>query len=118
MLCEADTHSTSQNIQRIESSKDRQEAAILVFTTVTIVFLPLSFVASVFGMNTFDIRNLSHSQWLFWVCAIPFTIVVVGLSVLIVQHIEPLRQFWADFLDRRATARLGQLEETEEEEEE
>ncbi len=69
-------------------------------------------------MNTFDIRNLSHSQWLFWVCAVPFIIVVVGLSVLIVQHIEPLRQFWADFLDRRAAASLGQLEETEEEEDE
>ena len=55
----------------MDANKDRQEAAIYTFTVVTIIFLPLSFVSTFFGMNTVDVRSLEHSQWLFWVTAIP-----------------------------------------------
>lgn len=34
------------HLAEMETNKDRQESAILVFTIVTIVFLPLSFVVS------------------------------------------------------------------------
>ncbi|KAL8987816.1 MAG: hypothetical protein Q9169_008650, partial [Polycauliona sp. 2 TL-2023] len=61
------------NLYRIESNRDRQEGAILVFTIVTIIFLPLSFVSSFFGMNTSDIRSMSRPQWVFWAAAIPLT---------------------------------------------
>lgn len=91
-----------QNIRRIESNKDRQEAAILVFTIVTIIFLPLSFVSSFLGMNTTDIRNMDTHQWLFWACAIPLTTVVVGLSLLVANKVEPARQAWGRLLDRWA----------------
>jgi hypothetical protein len=36
-------------------------------------------LASVFGMNTSDIRNLSAGQGLFWVTAVPFS--VAGLAL-------------------------------------
>ena len=62
---------------QIESNKDRQESAIITFTIVTIIFLPLSFVSGIFGMNTHDIRNLSLSQWIYWITAIPLTVMVV-----------------------------------------
>ena len=88
-----------QNMHRIESNKDRQEAAILVFTTVTIIFLPLSFVASVFGMNTADIRNMNTPQWLFWACAIPCTMLAMALSVLVVYQFEPTRKRWRRYLE-------------------
>lgn len=55
----------------IETAKDRQEKAALTFTTVTVFFLPLTMLASVFGMNTNDIRNMDQNQWLFWVTAGP-----------------------------------------------
>lgn len=42
----------------MDTHKDRQENAIMIFTIVTIIFLPLSFVSSVFGMNTRDIRGM------------------------------------------------------------
>ena len=58
-------------------NKDRQEAALYAFTIVTIIFLPLSTVASIMGMNTNDIRNMDQTQWLFWAVAVPVTIVVV-----------------------------------------
>ena len=38
----------------IEIAEEGHSKTILVFTLVTIVFLPLSFVASLFGMNTAD----------------------------------------------------------------
>lgn len=47
-----------QNIQKIDSNKDRQEAAIFAFTIVTVVFLPLSTVAGILDLNASDIRNL------------------------------------------------------------
>lgn len=55
-------------------------------------------------MNTYDIRNLNSQQWIFWACAIPLTIIVMALSLLIVQKVEPLREFWGSFVDRRRAA--------------
>jgi len=46
----------------VELTKDRQEMAIYVFTLVTVVFLPLSAVASIFGINTADIRDTELTQ--------------------------------------------------------
>ncbi|EME85400.1 uncharacterized protein MYCFIDRAFT_213846 [Pseudocercospora fijiensis CIRAD86] len=69
------------HLAEIDTNKDRQEAAIMVFTVVTLIFLPLSFVASVFGMSTSDIRDMSQGQWLYWAVAIPVTVVVAGGSL-------------------------------------
>lgn len=64
----------------IASNKDQQEAAVTVFTIVIIVFLPLSWLASIFGMNSSDIRELEYKQWIYWVVAVPFTCGVIGLA--------------------------------------
>ncbi|KAL8768292.1 MAG: hypothetical protein Q9209_005431 [Squamulea sp. 1 TL-2023] len=84
----------SFNLLRIESSKDRQEASILVFTVVTIIFLPLSFVSSFFGMNTTDIRDTKFPQWVFWVSALPLTILVVITSLFVAYKMEPVKDLW------------------------
>ncbi|KAM3508600.1 hypothetical protein MY10362_001116 [Beauveria mimosiformis] len=62
-------------------TKDRQENAVYAFTIVTIIFLPLSAVASIFGMNTSDIRDMDYSQWLFWVVALPVAILVIVVGL-------------------------------------
>lgn len=49
-------------MNKVELTKDRQEMAIYVFTLVTVVFLPLSAVASIFGINTADIRDMELTQ--------------------------------------------------------
>lgn len=67
----------------IEIMEEGQSKAILVFTLVTIVFLPLSFVTSFFGMNVTDVRNMGHSQVVFWEAAIPLTVVIGGLSLIV-----------------------------------
>ncbi|KAI4193278.1 MAG: hypothetical protein LQ350_008394 [Teloschistes chrysophthalmus] len=90
----------SFNLVRIESSKDRQEAAIFVFTVVTIIFLPLSFVSSFFGMNVNDIRNMGRSQWVFWASALPLTAIVAGIALLVAYKIEPVKDFWSGIAER------------------
>lgn len=49
-----------QNANKVDVTKDRQELAIFAFTIVTVVFLPLSAVSSIFGMNTVDSKQLFH----------------------------------------------------------
>jgi Mg2+ and Co2+ transporter CorA len=49
----------------VEINDDDHGKAILVLTIVTLVFLPLSFVASFLGMNTADIRNQTANQTLY-----------------------------------------------------
>lgn len=50
---------------------------------VTIVFLPMSFVSSVFGMNVVGIRDTDSGLWVFWAVASATTVVVVGLSLVV-----------------------------------
>ncbi|KAI1208460.1 uncharacterized protein F4807DRAFT_152454 [Annulohypoxylon truncatum] len=70
------------NTHEIDTTKDRQEAAVYAFTMVTIIFLPLGTISSIFGMNTSDIANLESGQWLYWAVALPITalVIVAGLA--------------------------------------
>ena len=67
---------------QLKSNKDHQEHAIMMFTVVTVIFLPLSFVATLLGMNTNDVRNMEMSQWIYWASALPLTLLVVGCCSL------------------------------------
>jgi hypothetical protein len=70
-----------KNADAIRHNKDKQEGAIYVFTIVTVIFLPISTVASVLGMNTNDIRNMEKTQWVFWAAAVPLTAVIIVVSL-------------------------------------
>ncbi|KFY33794.1 hypothetical protein V494_07340 [Pseudogymnoascus sp. VKM F-4513 (FW-928)] len=99
------SHLQASNLQKIDTNKDRQEAAIYAFTIVTIVFLPLSTVAGIMGMNTVDIRDMEFSQWVFWAAAIPLMVVVICLCLIWAGE---LGNFWKGFRDlwkRRDRAR-------------
>ncbi|KAB5551293.1 hypothetical protein GE09DRAFT_168424 [Coniochaeta sp. 2T2.1] len=69
------------NKNKWEDTKDRQEQAIYAFTIVTVIFLPLSAVAGIFGMNTADVRDMNFDQWLYWVIAVPVTISVILIGL-------------------------------------
>jgi Mg2+ and Co2+ transporter CorA len=73
----------NRTIQLVNIRLEDHGKAILVFTVVTIVFLPLNFVSSYFGINTKDIRDMEYNQWIFWVVAISVTACVVGSAVLL-----------------------------------
>ncbi|KAJ8126920.1 hypothetical protein O1611_g6718 [Lasiodiplodia mahajangana] len=68
--------------QNIEIEEESHGKAIRVFTFVTILFLPLSFVTSFFGMNTVDIRDIDQDQRLFWIVSVPTTAFVIGIAYL------------------------------------
>jgi hypothetical protein len=81
----------------IEVAEEGDSKAVLVFTLVTIVFLPLSFVASLFGMNTSDMRDLENNQSIFWAVALPLTAVIGGLSLLVAYGGTQIRERFDDF---------------------
>lgn len=81
----------------MEILNDDHGKAILVFTVVTIIFLPLSFVTSFLGMNTSDIRNQTSGQGLFWTIAIPLA-VFVTLIALGLAFREQIGQGFEDLL--------------------
>jgi hypothetical protein len=68
-------------VNNLDVAKDRQEETMFVFTVITAIFLPLSTISSIFGMNTVDIRDMSVGQWAYWATALPVTtlILIVGL---------------------------------------
>ena len=83
----------------IAIEEEGNSKAILIFTLVTIVFLPLSFVSSVFGMNTVDVRDMGSTQTLFWAVALPVTAAVGGMSLLaayggpaLQRHVQRLKK--------------------------
>ncbi|KAF2458782.1 hypothetical protein BDY21DRAFT_341310 [Lineolata rhizophorae] len=77
------TNLLNRTIQLVNIRLEDHGKAILVFTIVTIVFLPLSFVASFFGMNVTDIRDMKQDQRVFWVVSCSVTVVVVSLSTVV-----------------------------------
>ena len=90
----------------IDSNEDRQEAAIYIFTIVTFCISPsLSFVSSVLGMNTSDVRNMDRSQWLFWVAAIPLTFSIVVICLLFTGGLLDLANWARKFLTQSFSER-------------
>jgi len=84
----------SWHFRTIEAVKDRQEKAALTFTTVTVFFLPLTMLASVYGMNTSDIRNMNETQWLFWATAVP----LCGIALFLwLAYLGTLKQWYKAF---------------------
>ncbi|KAF4997797.1 hypothetical protein FGRMN_3635 [Fusarium graminum] len=78
---------------KMDFTRDRQERAIYAFTLVTIIFLPISTVSSIFGMNTTDVRDMNYSQWLYWVVAIPLTIIVIIVGLWFMGELGNLIQW-------------------------
>lgn len=94
--------------QSLEINEEDHGKAIMVFTLVTIIFLPLSFVTSYLGMNTTDIRDMASNQSLFWIIAVPLTVVTMGLAMFIGYNGDDLRSFFASIY-RTLTGKEDQI---------
>lgn len=71
----------TRTIQLVNLRLEDNGKVLMIFTIVTLIFLPLNFVAAFFGMNTADIRDMEQTQALFWAVAVAVTVGVVGGSV-------------------------------------
>ena len=59
----------------------------MVFTVVTVIFLPLSFFTSYYGMNLGDIVNTARTQRYFWkVCGSATLAIVVFTALSAFRH--------------------------------
>ena len=95
----------TRTIQLVNIRLEDHGKAILVFTVVTIVFLPLNFVSSFFGMNVEDIRNMVQGQWLFWAVALCVTSTVVVVSVFLAFSLGEILEkihMWRDARKKRS----------------
>jgi uncharacterized membrane protein len=73
-----------RNIEQSEIAirTDFMNKAILVFAVVTIVFLPLNFFTSYFGMNVQGIRESKHGERYFWTVAGSSTVIIIVIVSL------------------------------------
>jgi Mg2+ and Co2+ transporter CorA len=90
----------SQNHTKITDTKDRQERAIYAFTIVTVVFLPLSSIASIFGMNSSDVRDMDIGQWAYWATALPVTVGVIFLGLWFTGELDNARRRFVGGFER------------------
>ncbi|KAJ5173902.1 uncharacterized protein N7500_001833 [Penicillium coprophilum] len=99
----------SQTRSGVDVRQEDQGKAILVFTIVTVVFMPLSFVTSYLGMNTNDIRNMASSQTLFWTISAPLTVGIITIVLAVAFQIDRIREFFDAFwaYDSSLVARSG-----------
>lgn len=78
----------------IEVRKESNSKAITIFTIVTVIFLPLSFVTSYLGMNSVDIREGTFKQSLFWIIALPSAAALILTLWAFLKFRKRLRRWW------------------------
>lgn len=89
-----------QNVQLVETLADDNSRAIFVFTFITVLFLPLSFVAGFFGMNLAGIADSTSRVSHFWYIAIPFTVGILVMCAIFVAWGETIWFAAIDFPQR------------------
>jgi len=89
-----------QNVQLVETQQDENNKAILVFTAVTILFLPMSFVTGYFGMNLQGISNTNNGIGNFWAVAVPLTS-AIAIPCLVLAFWGPITRLAARWHRRK-----------------
>lgn len=80
----------TQNVQLVETLQDDNNRAIFIFTFITILFLPLSFVAGFFGMNLVGISGTTQTVSRFWYVGLPVTGGIMALCIAVMIKGEDL----------------------------
>lgn len=80
--------STKQQKLAIEDAKSTrvQSRSVMIFTALTIIFLPLSFFTSYFGMNLTDLARANHDSGVFWMVSGPISGVII-IAVFVIAKI-------------------------------
>ena len=68
----------------------------MVFTFVTIIFLPLSFFTSYFGMNLKGVIDTDRTERYFWAVSGSVTVCVVSLTILFGFRHRLVTWIWED----------------------
>jgi Mg2+ and Co2+ transporter CorA len=92
----------NRTIQLVNIRLEDHGKAILVFTIVTLIFLPLSFISSFFGMNFADIRDMERTQGLFWIVAGSLTVGTVAFSVFLAFYGGAIMEWFVTWRENRS----------------
>ncbi|KAJ4295468.1 hypothetical protein N0V90_007480 [Kalmusia sp. IMI 367209] len=117
-LCDLRENSNAlinRTIQLVNIRLEDHGKAILVFTIITIIFLPLSFISSFFGMNFSDIRDMESTQRLFWIIAGSLTIGTVAFAIFLAFYGSAIVDWlvaWKENRKRRRKTKPPALKET------
>jgi hypothetical protein len=84
----------------LEIVEEDHGKAIRLFTVVTVIFLPLTFVATVLGMNTVDIRQMENSQVVYWEIALPLTTIIILVAWAMTSDGWNLQERWYGYKRR------------------
>lgn len=92
------------NQQTIELAivAENQNSTVIIFTVVTIVFLPLAFLTSYFGMNLQGVVQTKHGEGFFWmICGsvaagLGVVVVVVARFRMLIEGVRYLRRVIRD----------------------
>ena len=77
-----------QHLAVMEAQQSRiQSQSVVVFTFITLVFLPLSFFTSYFGLNFRDTVSPARNSAFFWEVSIPVTGGVIALVAFVIKLI-------------------------------
>ncbi|RYN19892.1 hypothetical protein AA0119_g7495 [Alternaria tenuissima] len=96
----AEAHASLEAAQ--SSAKEAQAAstqgrAVMLFTIITVVFLPLSFFTSYFGQNVKELTgdDDNPSTWHLWRVATPITVVIIVVALVVAYYItQPSSSLW------------------------
>ena len=95
-LCDRAKVLENQNVRLVETLADDNSRAIFIFTFITILFLPLSFVATFFGMNVVGINPTTSTTSHFWAVGAPLTVGILVLCMIFVFKGEDVWFFFTD----------------------
>lgn len=98
-----------QNMRLVETLADDNSRAIFIFTFITILFLPLSFVATFFGMNVQGINPTTSTTSHFWAVGAPLTGGILVICLLFVFRGEDV-WFFLQGLPAQGIKLLGKSE--------
>ncbi|KAL2814883.1 hypothetical protein BDW59DRAFT_167024 [Aspergillus cavernicola] len=100
-----------------EASTSRVMSSYLfIFTIMTIFYLPLSFVVSLFGMHLFDYSDVSTTQASFYITIVLAALMTYVAALVAVWGVAPKEQrdaLWKQLSARMRTSRLKKAESEE-----
>ncbi|KAK8254114.1 hypothetical protein IWZ00DRAFT_543150 [Phyllosticta capitalensis] len=98
MLAEKRGYIENMHNRNYLAKKDDREAASLTFAIVSVIFLPLTTVASILGMNTREVRDMQYTQWVFWATGIPLAILTGMFCLWCTSRLNKFKQWFRSHL--------------------
>ncbi|KAF9028575.1 hypothetical protein BDZ89DRAFT_1066050 [Hymenopellis radicata] len=86
------TNEDSKRMQALSEASLRDSAAMKQIAYITMVYLPASFSAAIFGMNTVELNDSRPKLYLYFAIAVPLTLLTVWVMTLLYRGEKKRRE--------------------------